>query len=138
MTRGRPLTTGASPASPAVDPFTVLEIVPTLELGQVKRAYFALLAKHPPHLDPEGFRRLRAAYEAVSHPSGLAFAYARCPPDRQRALEGWQARFGPALERIASARSEGRVVERAIEAYSRLSLAQALSLAGSADPAPRS
>src|SRR5439155_9465721 len=46
-------------------PFQVLGIAPTLDLGAVKRAYFAALTRHPPHADPEGFRRLRAAYEPL-------------------------------------------------------------------------
>ena len=38
----------------AEGPFAVLGIAPTLDLGAVKRAYFAALPRHPPHADPAG------------------------------------------------------------------------------------
>jgi hypothetical protein len=52
------------------NPFQVLE---------VKRSYFAQLQKHPPHTDPEGFRRLRAAYETLIAARGLASAFVDAP-----------------------------------------------------------
>ena len=39
----------------------------TATLREVKRAYAALLKKHRPDTDPEGFRRIHDAYEAVQH-----------------------------------------------------------------------
>ena len=34
----------------------------------IKQAYRRAVAKHPPDLDPEGFRRIRAAYELLRDP----------------------------------------------------------------------
>ncbi len=34
----------------------------------LKRAYRVAVNAHPPDLDPEGFRRVRAAYELLSNP----------------------------------------------------------------------
>jgi TonB family protein len=46
-----------------VNPWHVLEIAPTRELRDIKRAYAAALKKTHPEDDPEGFQALRAAYE---------------------------------------------------------------------------
>ncbi len=35
---------------------------------EIKRAYFRLVRQHSPEKDPEGFRRIREAYEALQHP----------------------------------------------------------------------
>ena len=75
-------------------PFVVLGIAPTLDAAAVKRAYFAQLAKHPPHKDPEGFRQLRAVYEKMLRPGELALAYASSPVDGDaelQLLERWFA-----------------------------------------------
>ena len=65
----------------AEDPFAVLGIAPTLDLGAVKRAYFAALPRHPPHADPAGFARLRAAYDALQSPSARASLTLSAPLD---------------------------------------------------------
>ncbi|MEM9454220.1 MAG: hypothetical protein AAGF11_08585 [Myxococcota bacterium] len=57
-----------------VCPFVVLGIAPTLDPGRVKQAYFAMLAESPPHTDPDGFQRIRAAYETLRG-EGLHRAY---------------------------------------------------------------
>jgi curved DNA-binding protein CbpA len=114
-------------------PFAVLEIAPTRDLGAVKRAYFALLAKHPPHADPAGFRRLRQAYEQLTRPDGLALALARSPIDVQAELAAWQARFNPTLGRVAAELRERdareAAVRRFIERAGALTYAEALALA---------
>src|SRR5690242_7352320 len=80
-------------------PFAVLGIAPTLDLARVKRAWFAGLSKHPPHQDPDGFRRLRAAYEELSKPGGLTLAMARAPIDLAAARAAWNERFQAPLAR---------------------------------------
>ena len=65
-------------------PFAVLGVAPTLDGATVKRAYFAALARHPPHQDAEGFQRVRSAYEALSSPGALAAAYLASPMNVQK------------------------------------------------------
>ena len=95
--------TSTSPSpQPKEDPFFVLGIAPTLEVAVVKRAYFAALARHPPHRDREGFQRLRVAYEALMAPEGLAAAYAASPPDLVKELARYRARFDALVTRAAA------------------------------------
>ena len=122
------------------DPFAVLGIAPTLEIAAVKRAYFAALARHPPHRDREGFQRLRAAYERLMAPEGLAAAYAASPPDLVGELARYRARFDAA---VAQAAAPSRDVEgsaaravRFIEQVSRMSWPQTLAAMGSARNTP--
>jgi curved DNA-binding protein CbpA len=51
--------------SQVTNPWSVLGIAPTRELRDIKRAYAARLKQTHPEDDPEGFQRLRAAYEQV-------------------------------------------------------------------------
>ncbi len=85
-------------------PFVVLGIAPTLDAAVVKKAYFGALAAHPPHRDPEGFARLRAAYEALSTPGALAAAYLASPLDLDAELVRYRQRFEAALARVREAR----------------------------------
>jgi len=55
--------------------FEILGIQPTLDPAAVKRAYFAAAQRCPPHADPDAFRAIRAAYEALSQPGALAAAF---------------------------------------------------------------
>jgi|GEM_PF-1714503 len=84
-------------------PFSVLELQPTLDAAAVKRAYYKQLGLHPPHSDPEGFRILRAAYEALSAPGALAAAYLNAPFNLAPALAAYEETLGAAL---ATARAE--------------------------------
>lgn len=112
-------------------PFELLGLSPTRDASAVKRAYFHALEKHPPHADPEGFRRVRAAYEELSRPGALAAAFARAPFDVGAAFEAYERRYRDALERAGkAARSEengATVVARFVERYSRLTLEEAIS-----------
>lgn len=107
-------------------PFRVLELEPTTDLARVKQAYFAQLAKHPPHADPEGFRRLRHAYESLTRPGGLTAAYAQAPVDVKQELErynqAWEPRIQTAAQRLRSLDAGSRVAE----ILSSMSLKQAL------------
>jgi len=48
-----------------VMPFEVLDINDSADDEQIKKAYLSKVRQHPPERDPDGFRRVRAAYEAV-------------------------------------------------------------------------
>jgi len=80
-------------------PFAVLGIRPTLDLAAIKRAYFALLAKHPPHQDQEGFKRIRAAYEALGSFGEVASFVLRQAPDAALELPAYRERHDAALAR---------------------------------------
>lgn len=82
------------------NPFDVLGIAPTLRADVIKRAYFTLLARHPPHADPVGFARLRAAYDALGTPAARTAFVLSAPLDRA-AL--WEARASEA--ELAEARA---------------------------------
>jgi curved DNA-binding protein CbpA len=113
------------------EPFGVLGLSPTLDGAEVKRAYFAALQRHPPHLDPAGFQRVRQAYEALRTADALARAFAVAPLDVPSELARWTARFGAALEAARSAPpapqpADPRELERVIARLSRLPLAEAV------------
>ena len=59
------------------DPYTVLGLTRQTTMLDIKKAYFKLVREHPPEHDPEGFRRIRSAYEALRTPA------ARADTDRQ-------------------------------------------------------
>jgi curved DNA-binding protein CbpA len=88
----------------ADDPFAVVGLAPTLDPRAVKRAYYAALQRHSPHSDPEGFQRLRGAYEALLAPGGLQTAFLASPPDMDQELERLEARFGDQIAHARSAR----------------------------------
>ena len=48
-----------------MNPFDVLGIDETADDDAVRAAYLAAVRRSPPDRDPEGFRRVRDAYEAV-------------------------------------------------------------------------
>jgi DnaJ-class molecular chaperone len=114
--------------------FTVLEIAPTLELAEVKRGYFAALARHPPHADPEGFRKVRAAYEVLSRPGALVAAYLVVPFDVQAELARWRLAFDARLAEAGEAHrrriAEQQSTERFAEVFSRLSWSEVLGHGG--------
>jgi curved DNA-binding protein CbpA len=117
-------------------PFTVLGLEPTLDLAAVKRAWFTALERHPPHRDPEGFQRLRRAYETLSQPGGLAAAFLASPPDVAGALAAWRARFEAPLTRAAESLRAQRVgaesAAHLVERCSRLGWGEALEVFGTA------
>jgi curved DNA-binding protein CbpA len=49
----------------AESPYQVLGVDRNATEAQVKAAYFARVRQHPPERDPEGFKRVRAAYEKL-------------------------------------------------------------------------
>ncbi len=48
-----------------MSPFAALGIEETADDAAVRAAYLAAVRRSPPDRDPEGFRRVREAYEAV-------------------------------------------------------------------------
>jgi curved DNA-binding protein CbpA len=63
--------------SKTFDPYVVLGLSRQAAATQIKKAYFALVREHTPERDPEGFKRIRAAYDALRSPE------ARANTDRQ-------------------------------------------------------
>jgi len=47
------------------NPYKILGVERTASESEIKQAYFALVREHPPERDPEGFKRIRAAYEKL-------------------------------------------------------------------------
>ncbi len=47
------------------DPYKVLGVERQATEAEIKQAYFSLVREHPPERDPEGFKRVRAAYEKL-------------------------------------------------------------------------
>jgi hypothetical protein len=117
-----------------LSPFASLGITPTLDVAAIKRAYFAALAKHPPHSDPEGFKRIRSAYEALG-PRGEAASFVlRSAVDVATELARYRARHDAGLARAHQAQTatvaESGRVARFVEGIARLDLNQALTLFG--------
>lgn len=46
-------------------PYQILGVDRNASEAQIKAAYFAKVRQHPPERDPEGFKRIRAAYEQL-------------------------------------------------------------------------
>lgn len=47
------------------NPYKTLGVERSASEAEIKQAYFALVRQHPPERDPEGFKRIRAAYEKL-------------------------------------------------------------------------
>ena len=47
------------------NPYTVLGIPRSASPEAVKKAYFSLIRKHSPEKDPQGFKRIRLAYDSL-------------------------------------------------------------------------
>jgi hypothetical protein len=108
------------------DPYRVLGIAPTLDPAAIKRAYFARLSATPPHQDPDGFRRLRSAYEALQQPTAARLAWLATPPDVAHELAAWQESFA---ERIEVARDALQQVDPAQQCARLIAWASTLSYA---------
>ncbi|WP_438030361.1 DnaJ domain-containing protein [Sorangium sp. So ce233] len=59
-----------------LDPFLeardALAVAPDADAAAIKRAYRRQVVAHPPDIDPEGFRRVREAFELLSDPGARA------------------------------------------------------------------
>jgi curved DNA-binding protein CbpA len=64
-----------------MNPFAVLDLEETADDEAVRAAYLEAVRKSPPDRDPEGFRRIREAYEALQdHERRLALRLFGPPP----------------------------------------------------------
>lgn len=99
------------------DPFAVLGLAPTLDAAAVKRAYFAALARHPPHQDAEGFQRVRAAYEKLSSAGALAAAYLASSINVRKLADEARERFDAAMQRASEAVSATRAEEETLTQF---------------------
>lgn len=112
------------------DPFAVLGCAPTLDLAAIKRAYYLALPKCPPHADPEGFRRLRAAYEELLQSERRASRYMEASLSASALLAEYRGRFDAKLDAARTAASAGaqdaELNARFAGAFERMTLAQAI------------
>ena len=119
------------PTNPT-NPFEVLGMAPTDDPLAVKRAWFAALTRHPPHADPEGFRRIRAAYESLMAPGGRAAAILSLPLDLEAQLDRYRERYDSPLAQAAAAASSAQAGAQAgaqlMDELSRKTLEQALAM----------
>ena len=65
--------------APFEEAYRVLGIEGAADATAVKRAYRRATLEHPPDTDPEGFQRIRAAYELLSDPAKRAGEMLRDP-----------------------------------------------------------
>jgi curved DNA-binding protein CbpA len=59
--------TGSDDKTIPPDPFAVLEIGEDADDETIQRRYLALVRRYPPERDPDRFREIRAAYEAIQN-----------------------------------------------------------------------
>ncbi len=109
----------------APNPFDVLGIGATFDLQVIKRAYFAAIAKTPPHVDPAKFRQTRDAYELLLSDETRVLAFLRVPVKAEE-MSAFDAKWA---ERITAAQAASRpttdspeAVRRFIERLSRVEL----------------
>jgi curved DNA-binding protein CbpA len=62
----------ARPEQTLMDPYQELGIARQATVDEIKQAYFAKVREHPPERDPEPFKRIRAAYDALRTPEAKA------------------------------------------------------------------
>jgi len=48
-----------------IDPFQRLAVTPDASDQQIRQAYLQCVKQHPPEQDPETFKQIRQAYEAI-------------------------------------------------------------------------
>lgn len=110
-------------------PFDVLRCEPTLDEGAIRRAYYAELRLHPPHLDPDGFKRLREAYDVLLDPQGRAASFFAAPVDLHALRARYEAQLGVPLAAARAAASGSERVQRFVEGWSALTWAEAIARA---------
>lgn len=101
------------------DPYAELGLAETATEAEIKQAYFALVRQHPPETDPQGFKRIRAAYERLRTP--------------EKRLETDMLRLAPWPEPTLAPPAEVAQPVRAVSADDVLRAARALSDLGRHD-----
>lgn len=56
----------------ATDPFTILRLARDAGEAEIRSRYLELVKQFPPDRDPDKFREIRAAYEAIKDPLAIA------------------------------------------------------------------
>jgi len=97
-----------SPTEPAQSLFATLEMAPTLDPAELKRAWFRAVKLHPPQQDADAFARIRAAYEALSAPGALHAAYLAEPLDLEREIRARRERLDPLTAELREAMAKRR------------------------------
>ena len=54
------------------DPYDILGLAAGAAEAEIRAAYFARVREHPPERDPEGFKRIREAYDQLRDPLARA------------------------------------------------------------------
>lgn len=72
------------------NPYQVLGLERTASEAEVKQAYFTLVREHSPERDPEGFKRIRAAYEKLRASTARAQTDLLLIDERPAALDSRQ------------------------------------------------
>ncbi len=62
----------AQPDRALLDPYQVLGVTRQADAETIKKAYFAKVREHPPESDPDQFKRIRLAYDALRTPEAKA------------------------------------------------------------------
>lgn len=57
-----------STSASLADPYATLGVDRSADDEAIKRAYFARVREHPPEREPDRFREIRAAYDAIRTP----------------------------------------------------------------------
>ncbi len=109
-----------------MNPFEVLGLAPTMDVAEIKRAYFCALGMHPPHSDPDGFRHLRAAYELLRDRWCLAATYWATGFDARSEFERYCALDANISQVVAEECSVAQRTQGFVESISRLSYEDAI------------
>ncbi|MGH1344269.1 MAG: J domain-containing protein [Nannocystales bacterium] len=106
----------------ASEAFEILRVAPGADARTVKRAYHKLLKHHKPDSDPEGFRRLRDAFEAASEAAALQAFEDRfeesMPPSGDgevRAQHGYDEQASPVSDEDPGSNVDPAVVHDALD-----------------------
>jgi len=67
--------------STSADPFTILGVSANADHAEVRARYLELVKQFPPEREPEKFREVRAAFEAVQDPQTIARQLVTPPSD---------------------------------------------------------
>jgi len=113
------------------NPFLELGLAPTLEVGRIKRAYFAAVARHQPHQNAQAFQRIREAYEKLLRPGDRALAYLSAEiaaEEQAECASPYDQRIDAARSAATSARVDREKIDRFVALAETSSLARMVEL----------